>query len=304
MVEKIQKDRAGGNPTTQHYGLEYIKNIKENNNMTDIWHKQNPQKKEYTYVNNLAYFKSRIDRFYLTSELENNYKIKTQIIQNYLSDHCMITLNFYPKHEKKRGPSYWKLTSSILQNKDYKNKITSFWHKWQQKKQKYRDLTIWWDNGKKFIQSITKDFCTKLKETEKEHLHQLRTELQTLQIQKNKDQIKINTIEGEIEQIESYQHKSAMVRSRTKLIENEKKPTKLFYAVDKQNQNKKTITKLKNKNRELKTKDEEILKIAQEFYSDLYKKAEINKKEQENLIKNTIKNIKQLAPQSNKPKEK
>ena len=154
----------------------------------------------------------------------------------------MITLNFYPKHEKKRGPSYWKLNSSILQNKDYKNKITSFWHEWQQKKQKYRDLTIWWDNGKKFIQGITKDFCTKLKETEKEHLHQLRTELQTLQIQKNKDQIKINTIEGEIEEIESYQHKGAMVRSRTKLIENEEKPTKFFYTAEKQNQNKKTIT--------------------------------------------------------------
>ena len=104
--------------------------------MTDIWHKQHPQKKEYTYVNNLADFKSRIDRFYLTSDFENNYKIKTQIIQNYLSDHRMITLNFYPKHEKKRGPSYWKLNSSILQNKDYKNKITSFWHKWQQKKPK------------------------------------------------------------------------------------------------------------------------------------------------------------------------
>ena len=28
MVENIQKDRAGGNPTTQHYGLEYIENIK------------------------------------------------------------------------------------------------------------------------------------------------------------------------------------------------------------------------------------------------------------------------------------
>ena len=139
----------------------------------------------------------------------------------------MITLNFCPKHEKKRGPSYWKLNSSILQNKEYQNKITSFWQKWQQRKQNYQDPTVWWDNGKKFIQGITKDFCTKLKETEKEHLHQLRMELQTLQIQKNKDQIKINTIEGEIEQIESYQHKSAMVRSRTKLIENEKKTHKI-----------------------------------------------------------------------------
>ena len=42
MVENIQRDRAGGNPTTQHYGLEYIENIKENNNMIDIWQKQNP----------------------------------------------------------------------------------------------------------------------------------------------------------------------------------------------------------------------------------------------------------------------
>ena len=110
-------------------------------------------------------------------------------------------------------------------------------------------------------------------------------ELQKLQIQKNKDQIKINTIEDEIEEIESYQHKGAMVKSRTKLIENEEKPKKFFYAAEKQNQNKKTITKLKNKNGELKTKDEEILTIAQDFHSGLCKKAETNKKEQENLTK-------------------
>ena len=29
MLENIQKDRGGGNPTTQHYGLEYIENITE-----------------------------------------------------------------------------------------------------------------------------------------------------------------------------------------------------------------------------------------------------------------------------------
>ena len=37
MVEDISKDRAGRNPTTQHYGIEYIRNIKNNNNMIDIW---------------------------------------------------------------------------------------------------------------------------------------------------------------------------------------------------------------------------------------------------------------------------
>ena len=54
-----------------------------------------------------------------------------------------------------------------MENKDCKSKISSFWQKWQERKQNYEDPTIWWDNGKKFIQGITKDFCTQLKETEK-----------------------------------------------------------------------------------------------------------------------------------------
>ena len=83
--------------------------------------------------------------------------------------------------------------------------------------------------------------------------------------------------------------KGAMVRSRTKLIENEEKPTKFFYIAEKQNQNKENITKLMNKNGELKTKDEDILKIAEEFYSELYKKVQIN--EQENFLNKYEKQI-------------
>ena len=36
MVEDIPNDRAGGNPTIQHYGIEHTKNIKNTNNMIDI----------------------------------------------------------------------------------------------------------------------------------------------------------------------------------------------------------------------------------------------------------------------------
>ena len=54
-----------------------------------------------------------------------------------------------------------------MENKDCKNKISSFGQKWQKRKQNYKDPTIWWVNGKKFIQGLTKDICTVLKETEK-----------------------------------------------------------------------------------------------------------------------------------------
>ena len=75
-----------------------------------------------------------------------------------------------------------------------------------------------------------------------------------------------------------------MIRSRTKLIENEEKPTKFFYTAEKQNQNKKNITKLKNKNGEIKTEDKEILKTAKEFYSDLLTQTQTNEQEQENFL--------------------
>ena len=68
MVEDILKDRAGGNRTTQHYGIEYIRNIKNNNNMIDIYWEKNLNKREYTYFNHLSEFKSKIDRFYLSSD--------------------------------------------------------------------------------------------------------------------------------------------------------------------------------------------------------------------------------------------
>ena len=71
MAEKdILIDREGRNPTTQYFSIGYIDNIKNNNNIINISQNQNPQKREYTYFNDLADFKSRIDRFYLTSNTE------------------------------------------------------------------------------------------------------------------------------------------------------------------------------------------------------------------------------------------
>ena len=108
---------------------------------------------------------------------------------------------------------------------------------------------------------------------------------------KTKDQIKINNIELEVEEIERHHQNGAMIRNRTKHIENDENPTKFFYTVEKQNQNIKNITKLKNKNGELKTANKEILKIAKEYYSDLCKKAQTNEQEQENFLNKYNKKI-------------
>ena len=63
-----------------------------------------------------------------------------------------------------------------------------------------------------------------------------------------------------------------MIRSRMRQIKNEEKPSKFFYEAEKQNQNKKNIPKLQNKNGEIKTEDKEMLKIAKEFTQIFTKK--------------------------------
>ena len=77
-----------------------------------------------------------------------------------------------------------------------------------------------------------------------------------------------------------------MVRSRTKFIENEEAPSKFVYAAESVLQKNKTITALKDKAGKIVTTDKEILKSAQTFYEELYKKAQINKSEQDKLINN------------------
>ena len=79
-------------------------------------------------------------------------------LQNNLPDHRIIALNIHKKNEKKRCPSYWKLNFSIVQNKDYKNRIYFFWQKWQQRKQEYRDPAAWLYNGKKVYSRFNQRF--------------------------------------------------------------------------------------------------------------------------------------------------
>ena len=70
----------------------------------------------------------------------------------------------------KRGPSYWKLNTSILENKAYKQKIGTFWQHWQNKKNSYPDQTKWSDMARLYIQGMTKDFCIDFKEKQTELL--------------------------------------------------------------------------------------------------------------------------------------
>ena len=292
MVENLTIDRQGGNPNRLHqYGLEELNEIKQNCNLIDIWRTQNKFKTQFTYENDILDFKSRIDRFYIWNHARKNFNIRSDIVTNTLSDHHMISLSLKNITTNKRGPSYWKLNTSILHNKEYKQKIETFWLHWKNKKNIYPDQTKWWDMAKIYIQGITKDFCIDLKQKEAELLIEYRTEIDSLYQQRPINHEQIDETQNKIDLIEQRSLKGAMVRSRTKSIENEETPSKFFYAAETVFQKHKSITALKDKHGKIVTTNKDILKTAQTFYEELYKKAQINKPHQDKLLHNYDKKI-------------
>ena len=150
IVKDLTIDRQGGNPNRQHqYGLEQLNEINQNCSLIDIWRTQKKFKMQFTYENNLLDFKSRIDRIYLWKHAGKIFSTLSDILPNTLSEHHLTCLSLKNITINKTGPSYWKLNTSILENKAYKQKIESFCQHWQNMEKNYLNQTKSWDMAKR-----------------------------------------------------------------------------------------------------------------------------------------------------------
>ena len=159
MVENLLLDRQGGNPNNTHLlGIQYLQKIKQKYNLTDIWRKQHPGKKSFTFHNNNHQIHSRLDRFYIPQ----NQKIKNvNIIPNNLSEYDDIKLIIKVKKKKLYGQGYWKLNTSIPKQKDFQKLFNKFWKDWQSKKHQYDSLNQWWESGNICFKMLAMTFSTK-----------------------------------------------------------------------------------------------------------------------------------------------
>ena len=100
MVEDLLWDREGGNPNNTHLiTLNHLSQIKQTNNLVEIWWKENPNKKRFSLLNCNYSINSRINRFYINS----NQRVENiSIFPNPISDHngLIPTLKLQIQHLK------------------------------------------------------------------------------------------------------------------------------------------------------------------------------------------------------------
>ena len=270
MLEDILLDKIGGNTSNTHLiGLNILTEIKNQNNLIDIWRKINPDKRMFTYHNPDKTIHTRLDRIYMT----NNMVIKKSTIYPIsLSDHDGVTVSFQIGEINPKGPGIWKLNTSILKHKNFQEIFKSFWTYWQKQKRKYDNQLLWWDAGKLYLKTIIIEYCTK---RNKEINQKQQTLIENITKEKSKINSNIeiiNKYQQELNEIENYRLTGTIIRSKEKIILNEEKPTKFFYSQEKQKQIKKSIQIIIDEEENILQNNEDILKECKKFYENLYKK--------------------------------
>ena len=68
-VEEPSLDKLGGNPTSGTAGIEELKDFTWNNDLLDVWRQQHPTDRLFTWSNKDFSLRSRLDRWYIATEL-------------------------------------------------------------------------------------------------------------------------------------------------------------------------------------------------------------------------------------------
>ena len=76
------------------------------------------------------------------------------------SDHQYLLVKCLLRDRLATGPGVWKFNTSLLQDQEYHNLVTSFWSFWTTIKnhQDFGSQLDWWDQGKFYLGEVTRSY--------------------------------------------------------------------------------------------------------------------------------------------------
>ena len=250
MVEKTDLDRSGGTITINHTkGLESLKRFQLQQEVEDIWRETNPSLHQYTYSTANMTIHSRLDRFYISHHLRNDY-IRQDHTYNTWSDHRTVSLQITVERQEPTGEGYWKLNTEHLKDPQYIKIIKDFINEWNQELPKFDSFQKWWVELKTRVKFISIEYSTQKKREQKEMIKALQKYVNIENKKQQPDKQYIIDTQIKIAKLKQVKHQGAMIRSREQTIVDGERPTRYFYAQENTRTKNSTIKKLNTPNNE------------------------------------------------------
>ena len=154
----------------------------------------------------------------------------------------------------------WKYNNEILKSADVMRRFEKMWSDWMKCKVNYVDQVSFWEHSKNKIIAWLKKEGKKRMDERRERREKLERRLKTEVDNEtvDSDNHTIDLIKKELELMDKEDEKGQLIRSRVEWRDQGEKPASYFYKLEKQNQERKHISKLIKSNGERTDKMDEI----------------------------------------------
>ena len=273
-------DKQGGRPDHSNTKARAItQNYIDEFEMFDVFRKQHPETKQYTFHTpspNVVF--TRLD-FYLVSFGLLTLCDLCEIVPGYLSDHSFVKLKLRCK-ENIRGKGFWKMNCLYLNDPEYTRQICQTIQNTIEGNGGATPQLLW-DTMKMNIRGKSIQFCAHKKRCKVNLLTALEKRLRNLQcayvINQDTDTLAIiQEIKNDIDEIMTEKTKGSILRCKMQWHEEGEKSTKYFLNLEKRQYNKKNISRLKKENGDIISDNNEILNEQKSFYEQLYTTIPVN----------------------------
>ena len=266
-IFNLSLDKVGGNDRSGVITAPLQRDILDKFDLVDIFRKKNPKKVITTYhgPNDIS---TRLDRFYISKSVECDI-VETTVLPFCMSDHDMIMISFKDFSNVNFGKGYWKMNTSVLNDRTFRFEFTAFFHA-----RIVDDITIeWWDMFKENIKQFIIDYCKRKSRVKRSVYNQLSAEYRQLVISENLDPgqytEQLIVLKKKIFDFENSMYEGAKIRSKANVLDCNEKPSRYFFQKEKERGKKKTIKRVVCDDTEFKT-SEGIMSCFRNFYKKLF----------------------------------
>lgn len=126
-----------------------MRDVTQTLGLIDVYRVFHPKSKGFTF-HSANGSRSRIDRFYVDRDDQNNILAAGIKPFPFAPDHNAIVIDFaFGNVPRCRGP--WKFNTALLEDQSFIEKLEFSWTHWRSRKPEFNSLAEWWDSGKSEI---------------------------------------------------------------------------------------------------------------------------------------------------------
>ena len=271
VTAKIDRNSNNFTATDKMY-LKHWEKLEVDLGLVDSFRITNPKRRLYTFSHTNGTSKSRIDRLYLSGDLQG--KVLSTIFENvFCSDHKLVRLKLAQEVDK--GPGQWVFNNVHLQDQDFVDQIKTIILDFNDNQDTFPDAKSRWECLKMNLADHAIKFSKEKARQNKRDVEKIRTKIEILEqtpmhhVDEAVNEA-INNLRVEEDKFTKLQMEGSLLRSKMPHIEFNEKDISLYSRLEKINAENNTIYALIDDSDSLKQGTDDILKVVHDFYSNLY----------------------------------